>query len=533
MKQRIITLFLLTNMVLSLFATNRVSELKDSLKYFSGIKKAQTLLQIGNYYYSSNNDSALTYIEQSLHEYEKVNDEKGTVSCYGLIGDIYAQYCMYDTAIVLIYKVKEWGEKNNDIRAYIAYLNLANTYQKLGQNEKAREFYLKAIGGRYLPAKRAAFANLGLLYLSRKDYDSAHYYYEEGLKEYVLTDTSLSMNKYNIASIYLNIATVYYEKKEYEKGIKSLNNSLKLFKQIDNYSSIASVYNNMGNGYQCLNEDEMALRYYLKAKNIIDSFRSLSIKEQIFKSLSDYYIKKNDYKKAYTYVIEYEKTHDSLMIQSYKTSIAELEVKYSVQEKMNKIDSLNKEKRIVFSTAAILVLSLLSISSIIILFLNQKRLKQKNARTISDAKAHMAELATINAKKTLERMTLNLQEKSAFIEELQNEIEKLGDIDDQQNMEKKIQHLRSSRILTVDDWKEYYRIFNEIHPSFDKRIEHFDILSVGDKRQLIFLKLGLKQKEIAYLMGISFEGVKRARQRLSKKIGLDSTAELSSFIDSL
>jgi DNA-binding NarL/FixJ family response regulator len=47
---------------------------------------------------------------------------------------------------------------------------------------------------------------------------------------------------------------------------------------------------------------------------------------------------------------------------------------------------------------------------------------------------------------------------------------------------------------------------------------------------LIFLKLGFKQNEIAFLMGISSEGVKRARQRLSKKLGLESAAELSGFI---
>jgi len=521
------------SIIMSLFGTTNIVELKDSLIYHSGADKAKALLIIGNYYYSSDNDSALVYLEQAFAEYKRINDDKGMASCYGLIGDIYAGYGMYDTAIVLIYKVKEWGERNNDIRAYIAYLNLANTYRKKGQLEKAQEFYLKTIDGSYLPAKRAAFANLGLLYLDNKNYDSATYYFEEGLKEYALSDTSLPINKYNIASIYLNIAMVQYEKKEYEKGIKTLNNSLKLFKEIDNRSSIASVYASMGSGYQYLNDDKMALEYYLKAKNMIDSFHSLIVKEQIFKSLTDYYTEKSDYKNAYKNIIEYEKMHDSLIVQSYKTTLAEMEVKYAVQEKTNKIESLNKEKRIIFSSATALVLSLMFISSIIILILNQRRLKQKNARIQSEAKSHLAQLEIKNAQYKLDRITLNLHEKSAFIKDLQDEIEKLGNKDDQKNMEERVQLLRETRILTDDDWKEYYGIFNEIYPSFSKQIEHYEDLSVGDKRQLIFLKLGLKQKEIAYLMGISYEGVKRARQRLSKKIGLNSTSELASFIGSL
>ncbi len=528
-----LVLFLVLILGLNSLGNDRINALKDSLSHFEGLKKAQSLLIIGNHYYPNNNDSALLYIEKALNEYQDINNEKGIISCYGLISDIYSSYGMYDTAIILNYKVIDWGEKNNDIRADIAYLGLANTYESINQPDKARSFFHKAIKGSYLPARRAAFTNLGYLYLNEKEFDSAQTYFSQGLKEYLNTDTSLHINKYNIATIYSNLASVEYGKGNYAEGIKLLNTSLLIFQEIDNSSSSAITYLKLGDGYGYIHKNDLSLQYYLKAKQIADSNQILSVKEDIYLSLSKYYQSVNDYKKSFTALVEYEKIHDNLMMQSYKSSIIEMEVKYNVQEKVNKIDSLKQEKKIIFSYAIALILSLLLASSIIILYINNRRQKYKNAKIISDSKSQLAAVKTKQVEQKLKRIKMNLHEKSAFIEELQEEIKKLGSKEDQKQMAEKVQLLRKTRILTDEDWKEYRNIFNEIHPSFINSIENNNNLSVGDQRQLIFLKLGLKQKEIAYLMGISTEGVKRARQRLSKKIGLKNTGELLKYIENL
>ena len=533
MKKSKLILFIILLLGLNSLGNEKIDLLKDSLSYFKGLKKAQSLLVIGNHYYPNNNDSALLYIEKALNEYQDINNEKGIISCYGLISDIYSSYGMYDTAIMLNYKVIAWGEKNNDIRADIAYLSLANTYASINQPDKARSFLQKAIKGSYLQARRAAFANLGNIYLNENKFDSAKIYFSQGLKEYLNTDTSLHINKYNIATIYSNLASVEYGKGNYEEGIKLLNTSLLIFQKIDNNSSLAITYLKLGDGYGYLNKNDLILQYYLKAKQITDSNQIPSVKEDVYLSLSKYYQSVSDYKKSFTYLVEYQKIHDSLMMQSHKSSITEMEVKYTVQEKINKIASLHKEKQIIFDYATILVLSILLLSTIIIFMLNHRRLKLKNENVLSEIKSQYAEAKTKLTEQKLERVKVNFHEKSALIEELQDEINKLESEEDQKQMADKVQLLRKTRILTEEDWKEYHNIFNDIHPSFSNSIDNYNDLSIGDERQLIFLKLGLKQKEIAYLMGISPEGVKRARQRLSKKIGLKNASELSKYIESL
>ena len=513
--------------------SSQIEALKDSLPFYSGQQKAIALFNIGTYYLVSNNDSTLFYMEKALQEYEELNDKKGMASSYGMLAIVYSAYGMYDTAIVLNYKVIEWGEKNRDIRAFIAYLELGNTYKQIGQLEKSKIFYLKAIQGDYLPAKRAAFANMGLLFLNAVEYDSAAYYFNGGLQEYYRADTSLRINKFNIATILMNLASVAYGKGEFEKGNNLLFRSLVISREIETNSLTAKIYLKLGEGYHLVQQDDVSMKYYLKAKNIADSLGLILIREEVYGILSSFYRDKGDYDQAYLNLIEYHKIHDSLTELANQSSIHEMEVKYAVQEKIVRIATLNKEKKMVIGLAISIVAGILLIVGLIILLLNRHRLKLKNDRDLVEAKMQAEKIKAKTAKHELERIVASLREKSAFIEELEQEIQNLSIVDEQQRMEEKVLKLRETRILTDGDWEEYFRIFNEIYPSFFSREKNFYAISAGDKRQLVFMKLGLTQTQTAYLMGISPEGVKKARQRLAKKIGLNDTKELKKYIESL
>ncbi len=513
--------------------SSQIEALKDSLPFYSGQQKAIALFNIGTYYLVSNNDSTLFYMEKALQEYEELNDEKGVASSYGMLAAVYGEYGIYDTAIALHYKVIEWGEKNQDIRAFIAYLELGNTYKDIGQIEKSKTFYQKTIQGDYLPAKRAAFANMGLIFLDAKEYDSALFYFEGGLNEYYRSDTSLRINKYNIASILLNLASVAYGKEEFDKGNNLLFRSLAVSREIENNSLTASAYLKLGEGYHLVQQDDVSMQYYMKAKSMADSLGLLLIQEKVYMILSDFYHDKGDYDQAYFNLIEYHKIHDSLIEQANQSSIIEMEVKYAVQEKIVRIAVLNREKKMFIGLGISIVAGILLIVGFIILLLNRRRLRLKNDRDIAEAKMQAEKIKAKTAKQELKRIVVSLGEKSAFIEELEHEIQQLSIDDEQQRMEEKVLKLRETRILTDGDWEEYFRIFNEIYPSFFSREKDFYELSTGDKRQLVFLKLGLTQIQTAHLMGISPEGVKKARQRLAKKIGMNDTKELKGYIESL
>ncbi len=387
--------------------------------------------------------------------------------------------------------------------------------------------------GSHLAAKLAGFANLGLLYLVDKKYDSASYYFNSALDEYYTLDTSLDINKYNVAAIYINLAEVAFGKEEYEKGIPLLNKSSVILIEIGNHQALAKVYLNLGKGYGKLQKFKLSTRYYFNAKEIADSLQNTLVQEEVYWWLTDYYREKGDFENALISHGKYEKAHDSLIILGYQATIAEIEVKYSIKEKNKLIVDLKKEKQNIRIKSITIIVSLMFLSLLIILIINNHRLKLKNAKALVDAKSSLAKVKHEATLREFERIKVSLLEKSTFIEEMEEEVKNISIGDEKLHLEDKIQLLRETRILTDDDWERYNRVFNEIHPLFCNSIKNFDDLSNGDRRQIIFLKLGLKQKEIAYLMGITTEGVKRTRQRVAKKVGLNNAGELKEYIEGL
>lgn len=73
--------------------------------------------------------------------------------------------------------------------------------------------------------------------------------------------------------------------------------------------------------------------------------------------------------------------------------------------------------------------------------------------------------------------------------------------------------------------------FEAANPDFVERLKRrYETLSSSDIRFLSFVRMNLSNKEIAELMNITPESCKRRRQRIAKKMELDTSAQLFDFI---
>ncbi len=87
------------------------------------------------------------------------------------------------------------------------------------------------------------------------------------------------------------------------------------------------------------------------------------------------------------------------------------------------------------------------------------------------------------------------------------------------------------KILHNEGWEEYMKVFQTLYPNFFAVIESkYSKLTEGEKRQLAMIKLNYSRKKSAQILGISPESVKRARQRLSKKLGFADVIEMKNII---
>jgi DNA-binding CsgD family transcriptional regulator len=80
--------------------------------------------------------------------------------------------------------------------------------------------------------------------------------------------------------------------------------------------------------------------------------------------------------------------------------------------------------------------------------------------------------------------------------------------------------------MTDDSWNDFKKLFIKVHPGFFINLgKSHPYLSATDIRMLALIKLGINNNEMANILGITVEGIKKAKQRLRKKIDIDAIIE--------
>jgi len=81
------------------------------------------------------------------------------------------------------------------------------------------------------------------------------------------------------------------------------------------------------------------------------------------------------------------------------------------------------------------------------------------------------------------------------------------------------------------DWDIFKNQFEIIHSGFFNRLEkrHAD-LTANEKRFCAYIRISMSSNDIAKLLNISMEGIKKSRYRLRKKFGLSTPENLDDYI---
>ena len=171
---------------------------------------------------------------------------------------------------------------------------------------------------------------------------------------------------------------------------------------------------------------------------------------------------------------------------------------------------------------------------IALLYFNRQRMKRLKELELADLKTARAEDELRNAQKELNTFTSMLKEKNELIESFRSEIELLHQNGDLQNQERTahLTQLLNSTILTEEDWKSFRLLFDKVHPGFFIRLkEKMADLSPADTRLIALTKLQLAPKEMAAMLGLTYEAIKKSRQRLRKKINLPEEGSLDEVVE--
>jgi DNA-binding CsgD family transcriptional regulator len=183
------------------------------------------------------------------------------------------------------------------------------------------------------------------------------------------------------------------------------------------------------------------------------------------------------------------------------------------------------------------IILLLAFGSAVFYAFYQKRQRDKWAliteKELAVEKGRAVALELEYKSKELTANVLRLAAKNEFLIAFKNELSDIRTL-----MSKDPKYLTSRLIRKLDQaisddemWDHFTQEFIAVHPVFFQRISRRErSFSKAELRLIALTKMNLSSKDIANVLHISDEGVKKARQRLRKKLELDTETNMQEYL---
>lgn len=264
------------------------------------------------------------------------------------------------------------------------------------------------------------------------------------------------------------------------------------------------------------------------------------------KRLSKIYSEIGDFKKALQYQISYDALRDSLNNENNLKSMEELNIQYQTAKKEAAIQQAQQESKnsqfwVWVLSASIVILVVAIIAALSLLIYRNKRTKEI---AIIENGLRQSEISRIKQELDFNKQQLSdyidtLKEKSIQIISLEDQIKNtLGEekglkflAEGLQSTEELIDNIYSFKILTDEDWLRFKRYFDNVYPGMIQRLRELQPdITAAEQRLFMLIRLNSESKEIADMLGISPESVRKTKYRLKKKLSLNEDISLDDYI---
>ena len=448
--------------------------------------------------------------------------------------------------------VKKLGPKYE----MIVLNNIAILYSKEEDYGKAKEYFKKA----YTIAKEnndsfktGLYAmNLGNVANEAGDFKEARAYITESLpllkhdnSMYLLAETGLAEN-----DLLLGHATQAREK------ATAILNRLKNPGFNDTWLSLMLVIT------KSFIKEQQYPEAVATANKILGSEPNIDVKKTVFGLLSEIYSNSRDYNIALRYkdsVIDVEK-------KLYKTRNSQLynnsRVKFEIQDYKNQIainsEKLAAERKLFYYIIAVII----AIVLIIILILRNLSVKHKQKQILAERneKAMALELEKEKNENLLLEQQIKEKETTALLEQerLKNEIESrnrklsakalylsgrneliediLSSVSGTTELSKNpalAGHIKTlkNHLKTNDEWDSFLTHFEEVNQGFVTRLKAAQTgLTANDVRFIAYIYMNLSTKEIASMLNITAEAIRKRKERLATKMELPEGTSLYDYL---
>lgn len=487
-----------------------------------------------------NDTEAMNYFSESLNFKERIKDTINIIDLHLRIGAVYDDLDLLDTAMIK-YNIALSLSRTIDHKELIGQSlnNIAMLHKKLGQLDKSLEtleeakFLFQSIDNTYGLLINANM--LGVTYKSLGRYEEALIEYER-LKE---LSSELNFKRGHMA-YGINTGTIYNLLGKFKNGADSYRLAIKIADEFDIPLSLSDAKSGLSKSLLGLGKIKEAEREFTEALKIAEDIESLDKQLIAHKVGKEIYQKKKSLDKTVYHLEAIQALNDSIFQLEKAKQIDELQTKYETSKKDAKIQILNKNAQLDRAKKSVLwigigLLSLLAGGIIYGQIQRRKRIQEKAQREqqIEREKRQRVEQDLEFKKKELISKALQLASKNEFLQSLEKEVSTLkSSVDGKVSQtSQKITRMIHNDSLDDQEWDQFQKEFSSIHQYFiDKITKEYGDFSNHEWRLISLLKMNLSSKEIANILRISPDGVKKARYRLRKKINLESEIDIQDYL---
>lgn len=496
-----------------------------------------------NYYYQGDYAEALNYYNRSLQIRKELPDTSIISINYRNIGLTYKVIGDYSSALEYYEMALPIYESQGDPKGLATiYNSIGVLYKELGNYEEAVNFHLRSMENRKLINDTVGWAysldNIGSAYIEKGDFGMAleHLLPSEKLKSGVDGDVSM----YNTLS---NIGICLDKLSREQEAINYFKRALELAKKYNEKRAIVLVYNNLNLLYRDEGKYSIALENALKSLEASTEIGTMEALATSHLYLSDTYKALGEYAHALEQRELYEQYQSKIFDEKAASEKNRILINYdfeqqrkALKESEAKLQNVSKEHELLRARQVALWVAVGCLVLVIFfgVFLFVSRLKKANLeKHLAETNVKVAELNRENLGKELQIKDMKL---TSYATQLSQQNELIASFEKQltsgQNNDLGAYASKvDGRGISQISWEEFRLKFDQVHPGFVNELsqKHQDLTS-NEMDISVLLKINLSNKEIASILGVSYESVKKSIQRLYRKIDCANADELRSHL---
>lgn len=423
-------------------------------------------------------------------------------------------------------------------RIAIYLLDLSNFYYKVGDMQTSRQLALEALPRNDLREDQELNITNTIALTSQglgAEEEALNYFFK------ALKIAETKRDSIWIGIISSNIGSIYFRRNEYDRAQPFLETGYREALKHGDLgialgSAILMASNQLSKG-----EMDQAGKNLKIADDLVIKVNKVNRWVDYYKLKSRWHELRNEPAKALAMRLQYESAKDSLQKVNNVAEVERVKLRWEMDKHQTEIATVQARARTEMLTRNFIIAVLFLLMIISILIYNRRLVAKKNEydllmkeEELLKSEKERAEEALRHASQSLTFFTDSLRDKNRIIEEFKAELERLhaqvGHPPDEERL-RQLDELIQSHIMTDEAWREFQRLFERVHYGFIARLRSkFEVITETDIRLLALLKLGLNNREMSNVLGVTTEAIKKSRQRLRKKIDLPEEESLERIV---